>query len=133
MAISQKIVISVISVAKPKSIVVFAFTYVLESFALFYGDFCMDLNIVASDEAMRRGNEALNASSLQFLSSVKLVIASSLQFFLSVKRFIAVTFYKKHIVSASSPLLFKRNSSFNTSSPLLFKVTLPSSGRYIHI
>jgi hypothetical protein len=33
---------------------------------------------------MKRGNEALNAASLQFLSSVK--------------RFIAVTFYGKHIV-----------------------------------
>ncbi len=32
-----------ISLAKPKNIVAFAFTYVLESLALFYGDFCMDL------------------------------------------------------------------------------------------
>jgi hypothetical protein len=70
----------------------------LESFALFYGDFCMDLHSVASDEAMKRGNEALNASTLQFLSSVKRFIASSLKFFLSVKRFIAVTVYGKHIV-----------------------------------
>ncbi len=29
--------------SKAKNIIVFAFTYVLESFALFYGDFCMDL------------------------------------------------------------------------------------------
>jgi hypothetical protein len=71
---------------------------VLESFALFYGDFCMDLYSVASDEALKRGNEALEASSLQFLSSVKRFITSSLQFFLSVKRFIAVTFYRKHII-----------------------------------
>jgi hypothetical protein len=35
-------VISVVSVAKPKNIVIFALTYVLESFALFYCDFCMD-------------------------------------------------------------------------------------------
>ncbi len=42
-----------------KYIIVFAFTYVLESFALFYGDFCMDLYSVANDEAMKRGNEAL--------------------------------------------------------------------------
>ncbi len=41
LAISSKKFI--ISVAKTKNIVVFAFTYVLESFALFYGDFCMDL------------------------------------------------------------------------------------------
>jgi hypothetical protein len=50
----KKCVISVISVAKPKNIVVIAFTYVLESFALFYGNFCMDLYSVASDEAMKR-------------------------------------------------------------------------------
>jgi hypothetical protein len=42
---------------------------------------------------MKRGDEAFNASSLQFLSSVKRFIASSLRFFLSVKRFIAVIFY----------------------------------------
>jgi hypothetical protein len=54
LAISKKIVISVISVAKPKNIVVFAFTNMMESFALFYGDFCMDLHSVASDEAMKR-------------------------------------------------------------------------------
>jgi hypothetical protein len=59
--------------------------------------------------AMKQGNEALNASSLQF--------------FLSVKRFIAVTFDRKTSSNASSPLLFIRNSSLNTSSPLLFKVT----------
>jgi hypothetical protein len=58
----------------------------------------MDLYSVASDKAMKRGNEALNASSLQFLSSIKHFIASSLQFFLSFKRFIAVIFYRKHIV-----------------------------------
>jgi hypothetical protein len=49
----KKCVISVNSVAKPKNIVVVAFTYVLESFALFYGNFCMDLYIVDSDEAMK--------------------------------------------------------------------------------
>ncbi len=59
----QKLIISVVSIAKPKNIIVFAFKYVLESFALFYGDFCMDLYTVDS-------NDALNASSLQFLSSV---------------------------------------------------------------
>jgi hypothetical protein len=31
---------------------------VLESFALFYGNFCMDLYSVDSDKAMKRGNEA---------------------------------------------------------------------------
>jgi hypothetical protein len=67
---------------------------VLESFALFYGDFCMDLNSVVSDEAMKQGNEALNTSSLQF--------------FLSVKRFIAVTFYRKHIVQRFIAVTFKK-------------------------
>jgi hypothetical protein len=36
---------------------------------------------VDSDEAMKRGNEALNASSHLFLRSVKHFIASSLEFF----------------------------------------------------
>ncbi len=58
----------------------FSFTFVLDSFGLFYGDFCMDLYCVDLDEAMKRGDEALNASSLQFLSIVKRFIASSLQF-----------------------------------------------------
>jgi hypothetical protein len=52
---------------------------VLENFALFYGDFCMDLYSVDSDEAMKQGDEALNASSLQFLSNVKCFIASILR------------------------------------------------------
>jgi hypothetical protein len=54
-----------------------------------------------------------NASSLQFLSSIKRFIASWLQFFLSIKCFIAVTFCGE--------------TSFSASSPLLFKVTLPTS------
>jgi hypothetical protein len=102
---------------------------VWESFALFFVNFCMDKYSVDSDEAMKRGDEALNASLLQFLSIVKRFIASSLQFLLSVKRFIAVHFYRKRSFNASSPLLFKRNSSLNASSPLLFKLTLPTSDR----
>jgi hypothetical protein len=51
--------------------VVFAFTFVLDSFGLFYGDFCMDSYNVESEEAMKQGHEALNASWLQFLSIVK--------------------------------------------------------------
>jgi hypothetical protein len=39
-------------------------------FALFCGDFCMDLYSVDSNEALKRCDEALNASSFQFLSSV---------------------------------------------------------------
>jgi hypothetical protein len=44
----------IISVAKPKNIVVFAFTFVLKSFALFSGDFFKDLFSVDSYEAMKR-------------------------------------------------------------------------------
>ncbi len=40
--------------SKVKNIVVFAFTFVLDSFGLFYGDFCLDLYSVDSDEAMKR-------------------------------------------------------------------------------
>jgi hypothetical protein len=93
-----------------------------------FGNFCIDLYSVDSDEAMKRDDEALNTSSLPFLSSVERFIASSLRFFLSVKRFIAVNFYGKPSFNASSLLLFKRSSSFNASSPLLFKLTLPTSG-----
>ncbi len=47
----QKLVFfCVFSVAKSKNVVVFAFTFVLDSFGLFYGDFCMDLYSVDSDE-----------------------------------------------------------------------------------
>jgi hypothetical protein len=44
----------VFSVAISKNIVYFAFTFVLDSFGLFYDDFCMDLFSVDSDEAMKR-------------------------------------------------------------------------------
>ncbi len=74
---------------------------------------------------MKRGDEALNASLLQFLSIVKRFVASLLRFLLSVKHFIAVNFYRKRSFNASSPLLFKRNSSLNASSPLLFKSLCP--------
>ncbi len=87
----------------------------------------MDLYSVDSDEVIEHGNEALNASLLQFLNSVKRFIASSVEFFLSVKRLIAVPFYEKILFNASTPLLFKRNSSFNASWQLLFIVTLPTS------
>jgi hypothetical protein len=42
--------------SKAKNIVVFAFKYVLESFALFYGYFCMDKYSVDINEAMKRGD-----------------------------------------------------------------------------
>jgi hypothetical protein len=73
--------IFIISAAKPKNFVVFAFTYVSRRPALFNGDFCMNLYSVDSDEAIKRGNEAFNGSSLQFLRSVKRFITSSLQYF----------------------------------------------------
>jgi hypothetical protein len=41
----------------------------------------MNLYSVDSDEAMKRGDEAFNGSSLQFLRGVKRFIASSLQYF----------------------------------------------------
>jgi hypothetical protein len=73
-------VISVVSMTKLKNIVVFALTCVLETFALFFGDFCMELLYILLI-AMKRGDEAFNGSSLQFLRSVKRFIASSLQYF----------------------------------------------------
>jgi hypothetical protein len=88
------------------------------SFALFYGDICMDLDSVDSDEA-------LNASSFQFLSSVKRFIATIFVSVLNASS--ALLFYRKISFNASSPLLFRRNSPLNASSTLLFKVTLPTS------
>jgi hypothetical protein len=78
----KKFVISVVSVTKPKNIIVFAFTCVMETFAMFFfGDFYMELYTVDSDEAMKRGDEAFNGSSLKFLRSVKRFTASLLQYF----------------------------------------------------
>jgi hypothetical protein len=48
----------------------------VEPFKTFFGDFYMELCTVDSDEAMKRGDEAFNGSSLQFLRSVKRFIAS---------------------------------------------------------
>ncbi len=50
----KKSYISVISIAKPKNFVVFAFTDVSRWPAPFNGDFCMNLYSVASDEAMKQ-------------------------------------------------------------------------------
>jgi hypothetical protein len=46
--------ISVISAAKLKNFVVFAYTCMSRSQALFNGDFCMNLYFVDSDEAMKQ-------------------------------------------------------------------------------
>ncbi len=51
--------ISVISVAKQKNFVAFAETYVSRNPTLLYGDFCMNLYFVDSDEAMKRWSEAM--------------------------------------------------------------------------
>jgi hypothetical protein len=79
--VGKNLYIFTISVAKPKNFVVFAATYVLYRYALLYGDFYMNSYSVDSNKAMERGDEALNASSLQFLRSIKRFIASSLLFF----------------------------------------------------
>jgi hypothetical protein len=60
--------ISVISIAKLKCFIVFACTYVPECSAQLYGDFCMNSHSVYNNEAMKQGNEALNASLLQFFT-----------------------------------------------------------------
>jgi hypothetical protein len=57
--------------------------------ALFNGDFC-NLYSVDSDEAMKRGDEAFNGSSLQFFRSVKRFTLHRFNMLLSVKRFIGV-------------------------------------------
>jgi hypothetical protein len=62
--------IAVFSVTKPKNFVIFAFTYVSKSSALLNDNFCINSHNVDSDIAMKRGDEALNASLLQFLRSV---------------------------------------------------------------
>jgi hypothetical protein len=74
-------IFSLFPLAKPKNFVVFVFTSVSRSPTLFNGDFYMNLYSVDSDEAMKRGSEAFNGSSLQFLRGVKRFIASSLQYF----------------------------------------------------
>ncbi len=64
-------VFSLLPLAKPKNFVVIVFTSVSRSPALFNGDFYMNLYSVDSDEAMKRGDEAFNGSSLQFLKVPK--------------------------------------------------------------
>jgi hypothetical protein len=96
---------SYISVAKAKNFVVFLFTYLSESHALFKGDFFMNLNKVDSNEMMKRGDEKSNASSLLFLRSIK--------------RFIATIF--DPALKASSPLLYKRNHHLTLHRRYFFK------------
>jgi hypothetical protein len=60
LAIKKYASIFLISGTKSKNIVVFAFTYVSETFALLYGDCSMNSHSVDNGEAMRRrSNEVL--------------------------------------------------------------------------
>jgi hypothetical protein len=61
---------------------------------------------VDSDEAMKQGDDAINASSLQF--------------FRSFKHFIATNFY--FVFNTSPPLLRSKESSFNALSPLKLQI-----------
>jgi hypothetical protein len=64
---------------------------------------------VDSGEAMKRGDEALNASSLQVLRSVKRFNASSLHFFYSALNASSPLFKKKIIVLRFIAVTFLRN------------------------
>jgi hypothetical protein len=57
LAIKKYASIFVISGTKSKNIVVFAFTYVLETFALLYGDCSMSSHSVDNGEAMKRRSD----------------------------------------------------------------------------
>jgi hypothetical protein len=52
---------------------------VLRNPTFFLWQFLHEFNFVDSDEAMKRGDEVLNASVLQFVRNVQRFIASSLQ------------------------------------------------------
>jgi hypothetical protein len=64
----KKSYISLISIAKPKNFIIFAFTYVSESPALFFVEISAGIHIVLTE--MKRGYDELNASSFQFLRSL---------------------------------------------------------------
>ncbi len=68
--IDKNCYIAVISVAKAKNFILFALTYVLVSFELLYGDFCMNSSGVDSDEAIKRGDVARWWSVKRFIASV---------------------------------------------------------------
>jgi hypothetical protein len=69
----------------------------------------MNSHFVDNDEAMKRGDEALNASSYQFLRSVKRSLLYRYIFLLSFKCFIA-------------PLLFTENRCLTLHRRYFFKV-----------
>ncbi len=56
--------ISIISVTKLRNFIIFAFTEVSENSALLYGNFCMNSHSVDNNEAMKRGDEVLNFTTL---------------------------------------------------------------------
>jgi hypothetical protein len=84
--------------AKPKNFVVFTFTYVSRSPALFNGDFYMNFYSIDSDEAF-------NGSSHQFLRSVKCFIASIFH----------------SALNASSPLILMKNRRLTLYRRYFFK------------
>jgi hypothetical protein len=81
---------------------------VSESPALFFVEISAGIHIVLT--GMKRGNDELNASSFQFLRSLKRSLRHRYDFLFSVKRFITVHFKEKSLINISSPLLFKRDS-----------------------
>jgi hypothetical protein len=85
---------------------------VSRSAALFNGDFCMNLYSVDSDEAMKRGDEAFNGSSLSFLRSV-----------FTLHRFMASIFYSA--LNATSPLILKKNHRLTLYRRYFFKQIHP--------
>jgi hypothetical protein len=95
----------IIFVAKPKNFAVSAYTYVSRISELFYGNFCMNLYFVDSDEARRW--------------SIKHCITSSFKKHSMLHRFIATNFYPA--LNASSPLLFKENSHLTLHCCYFFK------------
>jgi hypothetical protein len=82
----------VYSVAKPKNFVFFAYLYVSRSPVLFYDDFCMNLYFVDSDEAMKQGDEVLNALRFNFYEALNPSSLHCYKILLSIKHFIAITF-----------------------------------------
>jgi hypothetical protein len=78
--------------------------------------------------AMKRDNEALNVSKLQFLRNVKHFIASLLRFFfLIVQRLIVVTFFKDNGLMLHRRCFLKEIYCLTFNRRYFFTVTLPTS------
>ncbi len=80
-----------------KNFIIFAFTYVSESFVLFYGHFCMNSYSVDSDEALKQGDEALNGHHFNFEDVLDSSSLHRYDFLLSLNHFITITFLRKII------------------------------------